>query len=69
MTLSDYMARNGLSDIDMAALLNTDRKTVWRWKRGRVFPSPKAIREIAAATGGQVAPADWFADVAQAQAA
>jgi hypothetical protein len=63
MTLSEYMARKRLSDIQMGKLVTADRKTVWRWRKGQARPSHAMMRKIAVVTEDAVRPRDWLADL------
>jgi hypothetical protein len=59
MKLPDYLDSQNVSDARFAALVGTDRRTVWRWRKGS-RPASRYIGAIVAATGGQVEANDFF---------
>ena len=59
MQLSDYMARENLRDGEFAARIGRSRVTVNRIRRGLIRPSWDTIREIRAATDGEVTADDF----------
>jgi len=59
MQLEDYMARRNLRDGEFARLIGRSRVTVNRIRRGLIRPSWDTIREIRAATGGEVTAEDF----------
>ena len=60
MQLSDYMDKCGLSDANMARLINRSRPTVSRLRRGVVRPDWTTLELIQWATDGQVTPNDFL---------
>ena len=60
MHLSDYMARERLSDKDVAAQLGVSRPTVSRIRRRKANPSWDTIRAIDAFTRGKVTAGDFM---------
>lgn len=61
MHLSDYMARKGLSDEEVAAAIGKNRVSVSRYRRNKIRPSWRAMKRILEFTGGEVT-ADDFLD-------
>ena len=59
MQLADYMARRNLRDGEFARLIGRSRVTVNRIRRGLVRPGWDTIREIRAATDGEVTAEDF----------
>jgi transcriptional regulator with XRE-family HTH domain len=60
MKLEQYMAAQGLSDAEMAKLIEKERSLVNRYRRGKIIPSPAAIKKIQEVTGHAVVFNDWF---------
>ncbi len=60
MRLSEFLEENDLSDAEFGALINRDRTTVLRWRRGLNCPDMATLKEIAEATGGKVMPNDFL---------
>lgn len=54
MTLSEWMAVNGVSDEMLAADLEIDRSTASRIRRGKLLPSSRLIARIVKLTGDAV---------------
>ena len=69
MTLSDYLAREGLKDADFAQRCGCDRTTILRIRTSRTKPSPALMERIAKETGGLVQPNDYFAALPTSEAA
>jgi transcriptional regulator with XRE-family HTH domain len=59
MQLSDWMAREGIDDEQFGTMVQADRGTISRIRRGVNRPSWELAARIKAATGGDV-PADEF---------
>ncbi len=60
MTLAQYMAREGLSETEMARLLGMSQPTVSRYLSGERMPKPRNMAKIVAVTGGRVRPDDFY---------
>ena len=60
MTLSDYMAHEGLDDLAMATILGIDRSSVYRLRMRQTRPSWPVIQRILEATRGRVRPDDFL---------
>lgn len=59
MHLSDFMAKNGLSDEKVAEGIKRSRVTVSRIRRRKVRPDWPTIEEIRAFTGGECTADDF----------
>jgi len=59
MQLSDYMAREKLRDGEFARRIGRSRVTVNRIRRGLIRPSWDTIKQIRAATDGEVTADDF----------
>lgn len=59
MHLADYMARNALSDEEVAKAIKRSRVSVSRYRRGLVRPDWDAIESIRKFTRDRVKPDDW----------
>jgi transcriptional regulator with XRE-family HTH domain len=60
MHLSDYMARKGLSDEQVAAAIGKNRVSVSRYRRRKIRPSWEAVERIREFTKNQVTAEDWL---------
>lgn len=69
MTLRDYIAAHNLTATAIAIAIGVRPQTVSRYLSGDRFPTRRTIQQIAAATGGAVAPADWYVDAKPRKAA
>jgi len=67
MTLQEFIKFNGLTAEGFGKLVGAKQATINRYVNGKRFPSPEMIRKIEAATGGQVAVADWYATAEAAE--
>lgn len=59
MKLADWMARKRINDTKVAALVNCDRATINRVRRGKHRPSWRLIDAIREISKGQVSARDW----------
>lgn len=64
MNISDYMTEHDLKDGDMAELVDHDRATISRVRRGVTKPSDILIKRIFKVTGGAVTANDFFHEAA-----
>ena len=60
MTLSEYLARSGLSQSELALQLDVAPSTVSRYLRGEIAPTLEQMGRIQKATNGAVQPNDWL---------
>ena len=60
MTLSDYMAQQGLDDLAMAAILGIDRSSVYRIRHRECRPSWPVLNRLAEVTANTVMPNDFL---------
>ena len=63
MTLEKYRQREGLRISQLAAALEVDRTTIWRWLTGARIPTPQMILRIQAWSRGAVRANDWIKPV------
>ena len=68
MTLDQYMSEQGLSDAEVAALVECDRSRINRLRRGKELPSLRLAVRIQNMTKGTVMPADFVARYEQVAA-
>ena len=59
MTLAEYMAQEGLTDVDLAERVNRHRSNVLRWRTGATRPDFDALVAIEHLTGGKVTARDF----------
>jgi transcriptional regulator with XRE-family HTH domain len=59
MHLSDYMAKNRLSDEEVASSIGRDRATVSRIRRKKIRPNWETIEKIRTFTGDAVTADDF----------
>ena len=59
MTLSEYLAGNGITYREFAATLGRDSAEVWRWAKGQRTPDLRTAIQIEALTAGAVQPASF----------
>jgi hypothetical protein len=64
MTLTDFLTANHIKDGDFALLVDTDRSTISKVRRGKLVPSFHLLEKIASATGGAVMPNDFLSNQA-----
>jgi transcriptional regulator with XRE-family HTH domain len=57
--LSDWMARNGLTDEAVATAISRSRVSVSRYRRRLMRPDWETIQAIREYTGGKVRAEDW----------
>ena len=60
MTLHDYLKLHDLTDSEFANLVNRDRTTVLRWRKGETRPDWMGLEAVSAATNGVVRPDDFL---------
>jgi transcriptional regulator with XRE-family HTH domain len=60
MQLRAYAREHRLTAVQLAKMLDYPTATVRKWLQRERIPRPEALRKIEEATGGQVAPADFF---------
>jgi len=60
MTLTEYMARLDLTQVEMARRLGVSLSGLGKWIRGERIPRPRSMVRIREATGGLVAPEDFM---------
>ena len=60
MTLDAYLTDRDLTDLQFAGLVQADRSTISRLRRGKLTPSFDLLQRIAVATDGQVTPNDFL---------
>ena len=63
MTLSEWMYTQRIRDLEVANLVNINRATVSRLRRGERLPAPRLMKVFADVTDGWVLPNDWFPDL------
>jgi DNA-binding transcriptional regulator YdaS (Cro superfamily) len=68
MKLSDYMAREGLTDTALALKLGVASSTVLRWRSEKTKPDWRVLPAITAATDGQVTANDFIQSAPRAGA-
>jgi transcriptional regulator with XRE-family HTH domain len=61
MKLNEYLKRHNLTDGDFADLVNRNRTTVLRWRKGEARPDWEGLEAVTAATKGAVRPNDFLA--------
>ena len=66
MTLLEYLQKNNISLTDFARSIGTTPSNVYRWAKDGDIPRPDRMQAIVNATGGQVMPADFYADLSPA---
>ena len=64
MTLSEYLAGNGITYREFASTLGRDSAEVWRWAKGQRTPDLRTAIRIETATGGAVKPASFVSSAA-----
>ena len=60
MKLAEYLQAHEMSQTAFAHASGVPQQDISKYLRGRM-PRPERIKQIHAATGGKVAPADWYA--------
>ena len=60
MTLAEWMDANGVNDDDLAEMLQVDRSTASRYRRGKLIPSAGLLEKIIKITAGRVQPNSFF---------
>jgi len=60
MKLTEYMAKKGINETEMARLLGMSQPTVSRYLSGERMPKPRNMAKIVAVTGGRVRPDDFY---------
>jgi predicted transcriptional regulator len=60
MKLASYLSDNNISHEAFAEMIGTSQVAVSRYAKGVRTPRREIMLRIAQATGGQVAPADFF---------
>jgi transcriptional regulator with XRE-family HTH domain len=65
MHLREYMAREGLKDEDVAAVIGVERATVNRYRHGAVTPRLEMMQRIARWSKGKVPLESWLAEAAE----
>ena len=60
MKLTEYMAKKGINETEMARLLGISQPTVSRYLNGLRMPKPRNMAKIVAVTGGLVRPDDFY---------
>jgi transcriptional regulator with XRE-family HTH domain len=63
MTLAEYLSKRGRA-IELSRSSGLAPSSISRLAKGLQKPSYEAIQRIAAATAGEVGPADWFSEAA-----
>ena len=63
MTLAEYLSLNNISLAQFGKRLGERPQNVHRWANGSRLPRPAKMQAIVNATGGQVMPADFYADL------
>lgn len=64
MNLADFMKSMGMSDVDLATIVNRDRTNVLRWRKGTTKPDFDALVAIEKISDGKVTARD-FAEAAE----
>lgn len=59
MTLSEFMAQEGMTDLQLAEKVNRDRSNVYRWRVGDTKPDFDALVAIERMSGGKVTARDF----------
>ena len=59
MTLQDFMQAKDLDDHAVAALVNRDRSSVYRWRKGMSRPDFDALVALEKLSAGQVTASDF----------
>ena len=60
MRLTEYLAQKQISDAVFSEQIGVSRQALHRYKAGERTPKPSVMRKIVQATGGEVAPNDFF---------
>ena len=66
MTLLEYLQVHQITLTAFAQTLGTTPGNVYRWANHLSIPRPDRMQAIVNATGGQVMPADFYADLSPA---
>ena len=66
MDLASYLTTKKQKPSAFAAEIGRSHTTVLRWLDGSMSPSPQAVRDVFAATNGQVTASDMFRQEAAA---
>lgn len=61
MKLTEWLAKNRVSDADFAKRIGVSRQALWRYKAEDRLPKREILERIKTETGGEVCPADFFA--------